>query len=77
MNPNIRKILFWDIEYSNLNWILNKNFIIKRVFERGSLDEISELYRFYGHEQINEVLNSLDGLSERIKCFILLFLKNK
>jgi len=45
--PNIRKILFWDIDFDNINWGMYKNAVIKRVLERGNTKEVKEIMRFY------------------------------
>lgn len=45
--PLIRKSLFWDADFNKINWAKYKNVVIKRVFERGSKDEIEEITRYY------------------------------
>lgn len=45
--PDIRKNLFWDYDYENLDWIRYKNAIIHRVLERGTDSEKREIARFY------------------------------
>ena len=45
--PHIRKSLFWDTDFNKINWAKYKNAVIKRVFERGSQDEIEEITRYY------------------------------
>lgn len=45
--PRIRKSLFWDVDFSKINWGKYKDVVIKRVFERGSKDEIEEITRYY------------------------------
>lgn len=47
--PNIRKVVFWDIDMSTLDWTLNKDFIIKRVQERGNAKEIASVKDYYGN----------------------------
>jgi antitoxin HigA-1 len=53
----IRSVLFWDTEIEKIDWILQKHAVIKRVFERGNEEEKSEIIRFYGKDEVNEVLN--------------------
>jgi antitoxin HigA-1 len=53
----IRPVLFWDTEIDKINWILQKHAVIKRVFERGNEEEKSEILRYYGKDEVNEVLN--------------------
>ena len=43
----IRKILFWDTDISEINWIKEKESVIKRVTERGNQTEKEEINRFY------------------------------
>ena len=45
--PRIRRSLFWDADFNKINWGKYKNAVIKRVFERGSKDEIDEISRYY------------------------------
>lgn len=45
--PHIRKSLFWDVDFTKINWGKYKDAVIKRVFERGSKDEIEEITRYY------------------------------
>lgn len=45
--PKIRKSLFWDTDFSKINWAKYKNAVIKRVFQRGSKEEIDEITRYY------------------------------
>lgn len=45
--PRIRKSLFWDADFNKINWAKYKNAVIKRVFERGSKEEIEEITQYY------------------------------
>lgn len=45
--PHIRRVLFWDADFTKINWGKYKNAVIKRVLERGSKEEINEIKRFY------------------------------
>ena len=47
----IKKHLFWDVRFENLDFDKRKRFIIERVFERGNEAEILEIIRFYGEEE--------------------------
>ncbi len=51
---NIRRALFWDTDFSKIDWIKNQRAIVKRVFERGNESEICEIIDFYGFEKVNE-----------------------
>jgi len=56
---NIRKSLFWDTNFDNIDWNKNKKAIIKRLFERGNEKEISEIIAFYGIESIKRELKTI------------------
>lgn len=45
--PSIRKSLFWDADFDKINWGKYKKAVIKRVFERGTEEEIEEITRYY------------------------------
>lgn len=45
--PRIRKSLFWDTDFDQISWGKYKEAVIKRVFERGSKEDIEEIKRFY------------------------------
>ena len=51
-----RKALFWDTTIESLDWDKNKEWIIRRVFEYGSEEEILETIRFYGKESVGQIL---------------------
>ena len=54
----LRRVLFWDTKMENINWEKQKNAVIKRVFERGNEIEKKEMIRFYGQEDVNNILNT-------------------
>lgn len=45
--PNLRKILFWDTDFSKLDWVKQKDSIISRVMGMGNENEKKEIARFY------------------------------
>lgn len=56
---NIRTILFWDTDFSKINWEKHDKYVIQRVFERGNQDEKNEILKFYGEEKIKEITGSI------------------
>ncbi|MGN7986769.1 helix-turn-helix transcriptional regulator [Pedobacter sp. 22226] len=60
----IRRILFWDTDFNNINWQKQYQAVVKRVMERGNDDEKNEIIRFYGKQKVNEVKN-LDNAFKR------------
>ena len=41
----------------NIDWEKQKDAVIKRVFERGNEIEKIEIVRFYGQDNVNNILN--------------------
>lgn len=53
-----RPALFWDTDFHSISWEKNQRAIIQRVFERGNDKERNEVIRFYGQDQVNEIIAS-------------------
>ena len=53
----LRRVLFWDTNFDKIDWELQKEAVIKRVFERGNDEEKKEITRFYGKEIINKIIS--------------------
>jgi len=51
-----RKVIFWDTDIQQIDWIRNKRAVIERVFERGNEIEQKEVIRFYGQEDVDYYL---------------------
>lgn len=54
--------LFWDTDPDNIDFTKQSVWVIRRVFERGNIDNIMELLVYYGNEQVAEVLKNTPGL---------------
>ena len=59
----LRPVLFWDTDINSIDWLKSKASVIKRVFERGSAQEIEEIIRFYGTKEITAVLKQMKELN--------------
>ena len=51
----LRRVLFWDTKMENINWEKHKDYVIKRVLERGNEEEKMEITAFYGEDAINKI----------------------
>lgn len=49
---------FWDVKRENLDFARDKRFIVSRMFERGSLDDVFSLVSFYGKDEAGNILKS-------------------
>lgn len=62
--PNLNKFrpaLFWDTDINQIDWEKQKRAIIKRVLERGNSQEITELIKFYGKQEISAELKIIEN----------------
>lgn len=69
-SPNkdkIRKILFWDTDFDQIDWDQNKSAVIQRVLERGNQEEIKEIISFYGKPTILKEIKQIQ--SSRIASY--------
>lgn len=55
----IKKSIFWDTDISRLNWNSNRKSIIRRVFEYGDEQAIKEIIRFYGKNEVTDILTAI------------------
>lgn len=51
-----RKAIFWDIDLEQLDWMDNKEWVIRRVFEYGNEKEIETILQFYGKKTVSSLL---------------------
>lgn len=70
--PDISKLrptLFWDTTLEKVDFAAHKRYVINRVFERGTEEEIQEIIRFYGRETIlSSIDNAIDSpFADKVK----------
>jgi len=54
--PNFHKRLFWDWNFSKIDWEKHYLAVIDRIIERGDKDDWKELVRYYGKPKIVKAL---------------------
>jgi addiction module HigA family antidote len=60
--PNLevfRRSLFWDTDIEKINWLDQKQAVIKRVLERGNRQEILEIIHFYGRVEVSKTIQKI------------------
>jgi hypothetical protein len=82
----LRRELFWDVNYDSIVWDDKFRFVIVRVFERGDVDDIRQVRRYYGDELVKQALTETKYISkhrlylasavineplEKFRCYIL------
>lgn len=69
------KKLFWDVDFSKIDHVKNKRFVIERVLEYGDLSHFKKLKEIYSLDDIKEVLKSSKTISFKTANFYALILK--
>jgi len=54
--PNLPAWLFWEVDYSKLDWQWSYRYVIDRVIDTGAPEDWEEMIRFYGREKVIKVL---------------------
>ena len=84
--PELNKQIFWDTDFSKIDYDKSWQSVIERVFDRGDIDDIIQVRRYYGDKKIIEALTSAKYLfdetinfcagifdipKEKFRCYIL------
>ena len=67
--PILQKRIFWDVDFDKIDYRKKYAFVIERVFERGDVDDIRQVRRFYGDELIKKTLQNAKWLRYDIFVF--------
>jgi hypothetical protein len=65
---------FWDVDMSKLDYEKQADYIIRKIFEYGSWNDILEITVYYGIDKIKSVLTTASYLRENTLYFASLFL---
>jgi hypothetical protein len=60
----LRQSLFWDANLKTLDLQKHKRQIIERVLTRGRIEEVRNLFAYYGRDIIGEVMLSARSLDK-------------
>ncbi len=61
--------LFWDVDRSSVDAEKHRKFIIPRIMDRGTLDDVQAAWRYYGEEKIREALLNARVLHKKTIAF--------
>lgn len=61
---HLSKQAFWDVDMDKLDYEIQANAIIRRVFDHGSWEDILEVVVYYGKEKVTTALTSAPYLKE-------------
>lgn len=60
---------FWDVDMSKLDYENKADFIIRKVFDRGSLEDVAEVLAYYGREKVMSALVTASSLRQQTLRF--------
>jgi hypothetical protein len=56
--PDLSPVLFWDMDYTKIDWKRGYRTVIERVLDKGNDAEKKEMIRFYGRENVIHALKN-------------------
>lgn len=62
--------LFWDADVADLDLQRNRRYVVQRVLERGTLDDLKSAFRLYGFGDVVAVAKTLRTLEPSALSFI-------
>ena len=65
IKSSVRPELFWDVDFSKLDFEEYAAFVIVRVMENGTREEVRDVWEFYGDKTVKEHLIQARYLSPR------------
>ena len=57
--PTLSQQTFWDVNIAELSFEDSPDWIIERVFDRGSLDEVISVVNYYGKENVKKTIQTV------------------
>jgi hypothetical protein len=67
---NFSPVIFWDVDYSKIDWIKSKRFVIGRVVRYGTVQDWIALKKKYGLELIKAEMLEEKDLDDRTLSFL-------
>ena len=68
-SPFNNQSLFWDTDPNKIDKEKNKEYIIARILESGTIDDIHWLRKNYTDEEISEVIINTGSISKKTATF--------
>lgn len=62
LTPHFSAYLFWDVDREKIDFQKHKALLIRRAFEIGTLDDLTEAVVFYGRDSVRDTLLSANSL---------------
>ena len=68
--PNISKTAFQDVNFEEIDFEKNHVFVVDKVFNYGKFNDLSELIRYYGVENIKKAMIQVPYFRKEVFDFI-------
>ena len=68
--PNIKKRVFWDVNYNDIDFEKDKFYIIEKVMNYGVWSDFLEIIKFYGRDIIKEEIIKSSYLKKDVLNFV-------
>ena len=68
--PDFNKALFWDVGYKKTDLNKSAQFVIVRIFERGSISDVKKLRAYYGDKKIKEEIKKTKWIEPETLQFL-------
>lgn len=66
---HLSKQAFWDVDMNKLDYENNSDYIIAKVFDNGSLNDVLEIMAWYGNNKVARALKNAPYLKEITMVF--------
>ena len=62
--------LFWDADPLEVDVVKHRKYVVQRVLERGTLDDMRHLFALYGFDNVVDVSKTLRSMEPKAFSFI-------
>ena len=69
MRSFLRNTAFWDVDKSSLDMDKDKDFIICRIIEYGTMEDVKALFKLYDRKDIEAAIRESNSLSRVTASF--------
>ena len=66
----LSKAAFWDINIEDLDPVVHADFIIRKVFDYGTVEDVNEVLHYYPEYQIVKSLTSAPYIDKKTLFFV-------
>ena len=67
--PEKVRRLFWDVNKETVDLVCHRAYIIRRIMDYGTVEDVKWMLRTYSPQEMAEVLRMRRGLSRKSACF--------